>query len=150
MKAVAAVCIIFGFCIAASLQDTPFDPCDNGPVPTSLRVDGCNTSPCNFYRGTNLTAQWDFVANANMESLKPDVKVIMMGITIDYPYPEQDACKSLTNGCPLNKGDKATYNLNMPISPAYPSVTLTIQFGLVDENKNVQVCFKMDGKVVNK
>lgn len=74
-----------------------------------------------------------------------------MGITIEYPYPEQDACKSLTNGkCPLSEGDEATYNLKMPISESYPSVTLTIEFSLIDENDNVQVCFKVDGKVTNK
>lgn len=79
------------------------------------------------------------------------MKVTVMGSTIDYPYPEQDACKNLTNNkCPLSKGDEATYNLNMPISELYPSVTLTIEFGLIDENDNVQVCFKVEGQVTNK
>jgi len=74
-----------------------------------------------------------------------------MGTTMDYPYPEQDACKSLTNGgCPLNEGDEATYNLKMPISELYPSLALNIEFGLVDENNNVQVCFNVDALVTDK
>jgi len=151
MKVVTSACIIFATCIAVSLQETPYVPCDNGPTPLSLRVEGCDSSPCKFYRGTDLLAQWDFAANANAESLKPRVKVTIMGVTIDYPYPEQDACKSLTKGkCPLSKGDEATYNLKMPIAKSYPSVSMTIQFSLVDENDNVQVCFKVDGTVVDK
>lgn len=150
MKALA--CIILAVCVAASSQEkTPFIPCDEGPIPTELRVAGCNSSPCNIYRGTDLLAQWDFVSNADAKSLKPRVRVTFWGSTINYPYPEQDACKSLTNGeCPLSEGDEATYNLKMPISKVYPAIALTIEFGLVDENNNVQVCFKIQGKVTDK
>ncbi|XP_011876344.1 PREDICTED: epididymal secretory protein E1 [Vollenhovia emeryi] len=151
MRALASAYIILAICVAASLQETSYDPCDDGPGPRSLRVDGCDSSPCKLHRGTDLTAQWDFVANADAKTLKPRVRVTIMGVTIDYPYPEQDACKSLTNGkCPLSKGDEATYNLKMPISESYPSITLTIEFALVDENdNNVQVCFKLDGTVTS-
>lgn len=150
MKALAA-CIIFAICITASLQETPYDPCDDGPEPKSLRVEGCNSSPCNFYRGTDIKAQWDFTANADAKALRPDVKVTVMGATINYPYPEQDACKSLTKGeCPLDEGDEATYNLKMPIQDALPSVTVTIKFSLLDENNNVHVCLQLEGKVTNK
>ncbi|XP_011159463.1 NPC intracellular cholesterol transporter 2 [Solenopsis invicta] len=148
MKVFSFVYVIFAICIAASLQDTSFFPCDDGPVPKWLRVDGCDSPPCDFVRNTDLIAQWGFEANADAESLKPRVKVTLEGYTFDYPYPEKDACKSLVDSeCPLSEGDEATYNLKMPISKVYPSVTLTIEFGLIDENDNVQVCFKLDGKV---
>ncbi|EZA51211.1 NPC intracellular cholesterol transporter 2 [Ooceraea biroi] len=151
MKVLASVCIIAAFCIASSLQDTPHSPCNDGPLPLALRIDGCSSLPCNIYKGTDLIAQWDFAANADAKSLTPRVKVTFWGITIDYPYPEQDACKSLTNGrCPLAKSDKVTYNLKMPIDKSYPDVVLKIEFALVDENKNVQVCFKVDGQVTDK
>jgi len=90
-------------------------------------------------------------ADAAAKSLKPRVRVTFLGTTIDYHYPEQDACKSLTNGrCPLSEGDAATYSLKMPISEVYPSLALNIEFSLVDENKNVQVCFKLDAQVTDK
>jgi len=74
-----------------------------------------------------------------------------MGTAINYPYPEKNACNSLVNGkCPLEEDSKATYNLQMPISEAYPSVNLNIEFALVDENKNVQVCFNLDVEVTDK
>ncbi|XP_070172290.1 NPC intracellular cholesterol transporter 2 [Polyergus mexicanus] len=151
MKAFVFACIVAAFCVAASLQSTPHYPCDDGPLPLELRIEGCDGSPCIIYKGTNLTAQWDFVANADAKSLVPRVMVSIMGATVPYPYPEQDACKSLINGeCPLKKDAEVTYNLEMPISKKYPTVTINIEFSLVDENKNVQVCFNMDVKVTNK
>lgn len=90
--------------------------------------------------------------DADAKSLKPRVRVTIMGVTIDYPFPEQDACKSLTNGkCPLNKGDKATYNLKMPIDESYPKVNeMEISFSLDDEKNNVQVCLKLKVQVTDK
>lgn len=97
-----------------------------------------------------MTAQWDFVANADATTLKPRVRATVEGTTINYPYPEKDACKSLTNGeCPLSEGDEATYNLKMSISKLYPKVKPNIEFALVDEKDNVQVCFSVDCEVVD-
>lgn len=65
----SSACIILAICAAASSHkeisvfETPFGECEKGPAPRSLRVEGCNSSPCNFYRGTDLIAQWDFVAS---------------------------------------------------------------------------------------
>jgi len=79
------------------------------------------------------------------------VRVKILGIRLNYPYPEKDACKALTNGeCPLDEGDQVTYNLRMPIDENYPSIKLNIEFALLDENKNVQVCFNVDAKVTDK
>lgn len=151
MRVFAFACTIAAFCVATSLQDTPYNRCDDGPSPVELRIDGCSSSPCTILKGTTLTAQWDFTANADADSLKPRVRVTLMGSTIDYPYPEQDACKSLINGeCPLKKNAEATYNLEMPIAKSLPSINLNIEFALLDENKNVQVCFSVDAKVTNK
>ncbi|KYM93255.1 Epididymal secretory protein E1, partial [Atta colombica] len=145
-----AACIL-AICVTASLQDTPYARCDNGPPPKSLIIDGCNTSPCNFYRGTNLTAHWNFNVNADVEKLIVFVKVTILGMTITYPYPYPNACESLTNSkCPLSKGDNVTYNLVMPISKNYPSIEMTIEFSLNDEKNNSQVCFKLDGRVTDK
>lgn len=73
------------------------------------------------------------------------VRVIVGGVALPYPYPEPDACKSLTNGaCPLKKGDKPTYNLKMPISDDYPALGQTIKFALKDENEHTHVCFQLE------
>ena len=53
-----------------------------------------------------------------------------MGMTVDYPIEQQDACKSLTNGeCPLDEGEEVTYRLVMNISPQYPAVSIVKYWG---------------------
>lgn len=151
MRVFAFACTIAAFCVATSLQNTPHYLCDNGPPPLELRIDGCNSSPCTLLKGTTLIAQWDFAANKDAKSLAPHVVVTLFGNKITYPYPEKDACKSLTNGkCPLKTNATATYNLEMAIAKSLPSINLNIEFALVDENNNVQVCFNVDVKVTNK
>ncbi|XP_011305854.1 protein NPC2 homolog [Fopius arisanus] len=145
------VLIIAAFCVVGSLQDTPFTKCKaGGPAPEALRVKGCNTTPCRFVKGKDVEAEWDFNVVADAEALKPVVKAKALGITVDYPLPEQDACKSLVNGeCPLEKGELVSYGLRMPILKAYPKVDLHLTFFLVDPQKNVHVCFEIDAKVVD-
>ncbi|XP_063982037.1 NPC intracellular cholesterol transporter 2-like [Diachasmimorpha longicaudata] len=145
------VLVIVGFCVAASLQDTPFTKCKTGgPPPESLRIKGCNTTPCKFIKGTDIKAEWDFNVVADTDDLHPKVLVKVAGFTIDYPLPEQDACKSLTNGeCPLEKGELVSYGLKMPILKMYPSTKLHLTFSLVDQHKNTQVCFEVDAAVID-
>ncbi|XP_034940011.1 NPC intracellular cholesterol transporter 2 homolog a-like [Chelonus insularis] len=146
----AQVFVIAVFCIAASYQYTPFTECEQGPAPSALRVEGCTNSPCRFVRGSNVKAQWDFDVVADTDNMKPIVKAKVGGFVVDYPYPEQDACQSLTRGkCPLKQGDSVTYNLNMPVLSNYPKVSLHLTFSLVDKNNNVHACFGLNAKVVD-
>ncbi|XP_032664947.1 NPC intracellular cholesterol transporter 2 [Odontomachus brunneus] len=150
MRVYAFACIIVAFCVAASIQDTPYAPCSDGPLPTSLRVEGCDKSPCSLHKGTDLIAEWDFDAKSDANTLETKVMVKVAGVIMEYPYPQPNACKSLSKGkCPFKKGDQLRYNLKMPISSSYPLVKLNIQFSLFDEKKQVHVCFKLDCKVTN-
>lgn len=92
-----------------------------------------------------------FLVESDADMLETKVLVKVAGTTIEYPYPQPNACKSLLKGkCPFKKGDQLTYNLKMPISSGYPLVKLSIQFYLLDEKKQTHVCFKLDCKVTNK
>jgi Niemann-Pick C2 protein len=64
------------------------------------------------------------VAGKNIKSLNVQVKATVLGITVNYPLPEPDACKSLVDSaCPLEAGDLATYKLDLPITPVIPTVS---------------------------
>jgi Niemann-Pick C2 protein len=64
------------------------------------------------------------VAEKNIKSLNTKVKATVLGLTVDYPLPEPDACKSLIDSaCPLEAGDLATYKLELPITPVIPTVS---------------------------
>jgi ML domain len=81
--------------------------------------------------------------------LKPQVLATVLGLTIDFPLPDQDVCANLIfGGCPLSEGDEATYQLIMPILNEYPLVSLSIQFSVLDETDQTLVCFEVDGQVV--
>lgn len=85
-----------------------------------------------------------------MKELKPRVQIKIAGETLDYHYPEPDACKFLSMAqCPLKNGDWSIYNLKMPINKKYPPMTV-LEFSLLDENKKVQMCFGLNIKVVDK
>ncbi|XP_043681498.1 NPC intracellular cholesterol transporter 2 homolog a-like [Vespula pensylvanica] len=150
MALLACVYVLAAFCIASSMQ-TEYYKCEGGlPEPKNLNIEGCDKLPCSLVRGTDLKAHWDFAVTANTATLKPRVIVTVFGVTTEYDYPRPDACKDLVNGeCPLEKGEEVTYSLLMPILKIYPNIRLGIEFSLIDENKNAQVCFKIDGKVVN-
>lgn len=75
--------------------------------------------------------------------------VTVLGLTIDYPLPDQDVCANLIfGGCPLSEGDEATYQLIMPILTEYPLVSMSIEFSVLDESNQPLVCFEVDGQVV--
>lgn len=81
--------------------------------------------------------------------LRPKALVTVLGLTIDYPLPDQDVCANLVfGGCPLSEGDDATYHLIMPILNEYPLVSMSIVFTVIDETDQPLVCLEMDGQVV--
>ncbi|XP_015179260.1 PREDICTED: protein NPC2 homolog [Polistes dominula] len=149
MALLTYVYVLAAFCIASSMQ-SEYLKCSSGePEPLALRIEGCDKLPCSLVRGTNLKAQWDFKVTSNTANLKPRVRVTVLGVTTDYNYPYPNACKDLVNGeCPLEKGEEVTYSLSMPILKVYPILKLDIEFALVDDRNEAQVCFKINGKVV--
>ncbi|XP_068081545.1 NPC intracellular cholesterol transporter 2 [Anabrus simplex] len=136
--------------LVAAASATSFDKCTSGPSPLEVRVSGCDTQPCEFKRGKNIVAEVDFAIDHTVSKLTPQVKATAAGITIDYPLPQQDGCKSITNSeCPLGAGEEVTYRLEMPILQAYPLIKVDIQLTLVDQDKKPVECFRITGQVVN-
>ncbi|XP_076751520.1 NPC intracellular cholesterol transporter 2 homolog a [Xylocopa sonorina] len=148
--AILSYVYVFAVCFIANSMQSSYEPCASGPNPTSVKVLGCDSLPCNLRRGTTAQVAVDFNVIENTKTLTPEVKVQLGSITTPYPLPEQNACNSLTSGqCPLEKGERATYLLKMPVEKAYPKVSLTIQLSLVDEHKKSQACFRIPAHVVD-
>ncbi|XP_076299689.1 NPC intracellular cholesterol transporter 2 isoform X2 [Lasioglossum baleicum] len=150
MSLSVAVLLVAVFCIADSMQ-SPYQSCGAGlPAPNSVNIAGCSQLPCNFKRGTFASAEVDFTVQDSTKTLTPKVTVHIGSISTAYQLPEQNACKSLVNGeCPLDKGERVTYKLQMPIEKIYPKIALTIQLSLVDGNGKSQACIKIPSKVVD-
>ncbi|XP_046828899.1 NPC intracellular cholesterol transporter 2 homolog a-like [Vespa crabro] len=151
MALLTFVYILLAFYIGSSVQ-TEFYKCEGGlPEPNELKIEGCDKLPCSFIKGTDIKAQWDFTVTNDTATLKPKVIVTILGISTEYEYPRPEGCKDLINGeCPLEKGELVTYTISMPILESYPNIRLSIEFSLLDENKNTQVCFVIEGKINSK
>jgi Niemann-Pick C2 protein len=63
------------------------------------------------------------LAANSIRGIEAKVRATVLGITVDYPLPEPDACQSLVDSaCPFEAGDLGTYKLDLPISEAVPQV----------------------------
>ncbi|KAK0071503.1 hypothetical protein PV326_001168, partial [Microctonus aethiopoides] len=56
----AKVFFILIFCVATTLQYTPFTACKSGSTPFELRLEGCTKSPCILASGKDVEAECDF------------------------------------------------------------------------------------------
>ncbi|KDR21778.1 epididymal secretory protein E1-like [Zootermopsis nevadensis] len=135
--------------LAASAIATTHNECENKPAPDDVRVENCSEQPCSILQGSDVIAEVDIVAQKNIKNLEARVRATVFGLTVNYPLPEPDACKSLVDSsCPLEKGDVATYKLVMPISEAIPQVSVNVELSLVDtDSEEVVSCFNIDLKV---
>lgn len=69
-------CFVLALCVAVSRQDTSHKACSEGPLPNALRVEGCEKSPCNIHKGTDLTAEWDFDASEYQRVLQSLLELV--------------------------------------------------------------------------
>ncbi|XP_076235158.1 NPC intracellular cholesterol transporter 2 [Calliopsis andreniformis] len=150
MAFITYVYIVAAFLVADSFQ-TQFQTCSNGgPTPVKVEVTGCTTLPCPFKKGSSVTGDLTFVVPRSTKTLKPDVNIQLGDMHIKYPLPQQNACLGLTNArCPLDKGEQVTYKLKMPVEKFYPKVSMVIDFALVDDQGQVQMCVKIPAKVID-
>lgn len=90
------------------------------------------------------------VAVKTTQQLKPRVRATAYGVTVDYPYPQKNACVTLKNAeCPLDKDEEVTYSMLMPILKTYPTIPVVIEFAFLGDNNEVQVCYRVNAKVAN-
>ncbi|XP_015514133.1 NPC intracellular cholesterol transporter 2 homolog a-like [Neodiprion virginianus] len=142
--------VLFTLCLATGIQgdSTPYTSCSTVADPIDFRMDGCTETPCALYRGETASAEWDWEVTADTTTLTPRVKAIVLGLSISYDIGQEDACETLTNAeCPLDAGEEVTYGLSMPVLASYPKLSLTIEFALLDDNGDAQVCFRVPVKV---
>lgn len=130
--------------------------CDRGvlgPDPVAIRITGCdvNGSVCNIVRGREITGSMDFFASVGTDTLEPEVTAYAFGVRAVYELPadRQNGCNWI-NGtfCPLDQGEFATYNLNMPVTEEYPLTKLDIEVRLYARDRTIQFCTLIESEVV--
>lgn len=92
----------------------------------------------------------DFEVDQDVEQLDAVVTAYALGVVIDYPLDQKNACFSLTNAeCPLDKYEEVTYRLALPVAKTYPSISLAVEIALKDKNKRSMMCYKLNLEVVD-
>ncbi|XP_071454175.1 NPC intracellular cholesterol transporter 2 homolog a-like [Hetaerina americana] len=135
--------------------DVDYDGCyhgndDNVPPATAVRIDGCDEMPCQVPRGQDIKAQMDFTTGKPASKLTVQVRVKALGFWVDYPIGYDDACPHLSAGkCPLSPGDSATYDIQIPVLPSYPKISIEVEVTLKNENGDSLSCFLVAGEVVD-
>lgn len=68
----------------------------------------------------------------------------------DLPEETQDACEHLIGSqCPLDKGEDATWQFQMPVTNEYPLVELLIEVTLYGDNNAPLFCAGIEAVTVD-
>uniref|UniRef100_A0A182N741 MD-2-related lipid-recognition domain-containing protein n=1 Tax=Anopheles dirus TaxID=7168 RepID=A0A182N741_9DIPT len=125
--------------------------CSEGPVPLSVDVLDCRSAPCELPRGQDAAVMVEFTASKPLSALVPKVHASIGGLTVPFELPDdrKDACNWLVGAvCPISRGEDVMYELRLPILASYPSLSLTVELKLVDQEQGVVTCFQLQAKVV--
>ncbi|XP_053671884.1 NPC intracellular cholesterol transporter 2-like [Anopheles nili] len=125
--------------------------CADEPLPTTVDVAGCQTTPCELPKGQDVAVLVDFTAVRQLSALVPKVQASFGGLTVPYvlPVDRQDACQWLVGGvCPVSPTEDVTYELRLPVLASYPSLSLTVELKLLDQDDATVLCFRVPATVV--
>uniref|UniRef100_A0A182JEZ5 MD-2-related lipid-recognition domain-containing protein n=1 Tax=Anopheles atroparvus TaxID=41427 RepID=A0A182JEZ5_ANOAO len=145
---------LFVVCLPAlALADVvQVQECTTGSLPSSVDVAGCKATPCDLPKGQDASVLVHFTAGQQLTSLRPLVHAsLAAGVTVPFVLPpdRQDACDWLVGAqCPLSPDEDVTYELRLPVLASYPSLSLTVELQLLDQNGAVVTCFRVPAKVV--
>ncbi|XP_011161896.1 NPC intracellular cholesterol transporter 2 homolog a [Solenopsis invicta] len=118
---------------------------------TEVSVSGCPTSKekCILVRGTNESISIKFKPNNDISQVNIRVYGILMNVPVPFPFEKSDACKDPNAGinCPLHKDQEYDYTASLFVQKKYPSVSVTIQWELVNEKKEKIICLQFPAKV---
>uniref|UniRef100_A0A182PSN9 MD-2-related lipid-recognition domain-containing protein n=1 Tax=Anopheles epiroticus TaxID=199890 RepID=A0A182PSN9_9DIPT len=125
--------------------------CTEGSLPSAVDVTGCQSTPCELPKGKDAAVLVDFTADRELTALVPKVQASFGGMTVPFELPDdrKDACQWLVGGmCPVSRDEDVTYELQLPVLAVYPTLSLTVELRLVDQNNQIVTCFQLQAKVV--
>ncbi|KAJ8925070.1 hypothetical protein NQ315_001241 [Exocentrus adspersus] len=127
--------------------------CNGAPTPEVQMLTNntlCPQSPCVVRPGTDLVLHMRFKSPRYLEKIKLQVIAKALGVTLDYPLFQDDACVGISNTyCPIVKHETVEYSYTMHLLDIFPEASVNLAFSLIDldhksdENADV-LCFEID------
>ena len=114
-----------------------------------MDITPCSEEPCRLHKGTQANGTVTFTPEADVTSGKLEAYGVFLGIKVLFALPQPDACTKVHNlDCPLKGGVESKLKISLPLKKAYPSLKLTIQFGMRDQDGKSVFCFRFKVKIV--
>uniref|UniRef100_A0A182HTR4 MD-2-related lipid-recognition domain-containing protein n=2 Tax=Anopheles arabiensis TaxID=7173 RepID=A0A182HTR4_ANOAR len=133
MQLLVAVLLSVSFSSIVFADVVTVHQCKQGPLPVSVDVTGCRTTPCELPKGQDAAVLVDFTADRHLTALVPKVHASFGGVTVPFELPDdrKDGCQWLVGGvCPVSQNEDVTYELRLPVLAVYPSMSLTVELQL--------------------
>ncbi|KAJ8961949.1 hypothetical protein NQ317_009266 [Molorchus minor] len=151
MKLLWIALLVYFFDIA---QQTNVNSCSDGSTTPEVQFyltsgEVCDEQPCIVVPGGDIYMHVFFKSPGYLENIKPDMKASSLGVSLDYPLFQDNACDGIINTvCPLVKNETVEYYYKMSLLDVFPEVTVTLTFTIIDEDTSTNVvCFIVDIKI---
>lgn len=70
-------------------------------------------------------------------------------VPIRFNLPVSDACGNYGFDCPISPHQKKTLKISIPVLQQYPTLYVTVQLKMLNENKRPVVCVEFPARIIN-
>ncbi|KAK7065402.1 Phosphatidylglycerol/phosphatidylinositol transfer protein [Halocaridina rubra] len=109
-----------------------------------IQITGCGPRQrrCIFVKGRDANMSLPFTPAVQVTAVTAKVTGIVAFIHVPFDLPNNNGCINSGLTCPLQPQQSVTYTASLPVKSSYPSVAVTVQWELLDQNNNRLVCIK--------
>ena len=113
----------------------------------ALDLTPCDSDPCVFKKGVNVTVSLDFIPTEEITSAKISVYAYLGILPIPLPLPNPNACEGYNLVCPLKPNVQDKFELIQEIASSFPSGSFKIKVEVKDQNSNEALCYEFPIKI---
>ena len=140
--------VAFAFFVTISLaSDVRFKDCGSAEGTVSkLDITPCESQPCVFHRGTNVTATVIFTPKETVTNSTVKVYGEIEGASI--LFLSTNGCTDHGLSCPLKPNVEVKLVIELSVGKSYPTIpALVVKFELVDQDGKMIFCLEFPASV---
>ena len=132
--------VMLSFIAVSHCMIIKYKACEMSASVGDVAISPCDQLPCSFERGKSAGIEIKFKAVTDAQTLTSKVKGKIGPLWIPFPLSKPDGCTSEGLSCPIKAGQEYVFKYELPISSAYPKISVPVSWELVDENGKDVVC----------